>query len=138
MNEETVKQNGYRKALSVHLHDQLVIITDDAMTFGTDSGWADGNEAEFMLRTPRNVSNVLSNITGRVVDLDGLGFARSYAEYPVDGPRLDRLEVRVVSKRMIDIRMKLSAKKSDGDEWIENWTYSGSYTVRWDDEASDG
>lgn len=138
MNEETVKQNGYRKALSVHLHDQLVIITDDAMTFGTDSGWSDGNEAEFSLKSTRDVARFLEGITGRAFDLECFGFARSYAEYPVDGPHLERLEVRVVSERMIDIRMTLSVKKSDGDEWIENWTYSGSYTVRWDDEASDG
>lgn len=138
MNTETVKQNGYRKALSVHLHDQLVIITDDAMSFGTDSGWADGNVAEFSLKETRGVSRFLEGITGQVLDLECFGFTRSYAEFPIGGPYLQRLEVRVVSERMIDIRMRLSVKKFDGDEWIENWTYSGSYTVRWDDEASDG
>lgn len=137
MNEETVKkQNGYRKALSVHLHDQLVIISSEAFSFGTDSGWMLQNEPEFALKASKSVSRLLENLTGRVVDLDGFGFSRSYAAYPEGGPQLTLLEVRLVSERVIDIRMTVSVKKTDGDEWIENWTYSGSYTVFWDDDEA--
>lgn len=140
MTEKMEKVDGYRKALSVHLHDQLVIITEDAYSFATDSGWTEGNGAEYKLayNTGRSLEKLIEGLTGRVVNLEEMGFHRTYAEYPTDGLKLKRLEVCEVSERKINIRMALAVKDGD-DDWVENWTYSGSYTVRWDDvEASDG
>lgn len=133
----TEQKDGYRKALSVHLHDQMVIITDDVMSFGTDSIVTDDwPEYKFSYKTASSLRMLLEGLTGRTVNLDDMGFHRSYTEYPRIGPKLKRLEVCEVSERKIKIRMALTVE--DGDDWVENWTYSGSYTVRWDDdEASD-
>lgn len=137
MTELVKKQNGYRNAISVHLHDQRLIVSSDAYSFSTDSGWTDESsiDAEYLLsyKASTELERLVLGLTGQKVSLDRLGFSRVYAAYPNRGSDLKQLRVKIISDRMIDIQIV-----HKDDEYIENWTYSGSYTVRWDDEASDG
>ena len=123
----------YRQAVCVHLHDQRLMITDDIFTHATDSQWNEGASPEYTLSPA--LAKLVERLIGEVITVDAddfvdAGISRGYAEFPCDGPKLQRLEVRIVSDRIIDLRLKLAGRDRK-DDWIEEWTYAGSFTVKW-------
>ena len=124
----------YRTALSVYLHDQRVAICENIADEGVDSFWSmqDAPEYPFSATLIRR----LAEVTGLGVkdsDYSSIGIHRSYASWPQDFNLLN-LAVSIVSERMIDIRMRLSSPSEPDNEWTEEWTYSGAFTIVWKGE----
>lgn len=122
----------FRLADAIHLHDQLLVITADPFTHGTDSGWTLGDDPEYPLSVPQDMAQmILERVwqSGRAPRLPGtLGAGRHYQEYPVEED-LAELAVATYGDRMLEIKMILQAK--NGIRWREQWTYCGAYTITW-------
>lgn len=118
----------FREAASVHLHDPRLIITADILTHATDSQF-NSTGPEYTLSSPLARAFITQVLGVMPDDVDEVGVQRGYAEYPCDSSRLQTLDARIVSDRMIDLRLTLTTKNGNG--WIEEWTYSGSFTVKW-------
>lgn len=126
----------FREAEAIHLHDQLVVITADAYTYGTDSGYTMSDEPEYPLNLPSDTAlEILARITEGYKSryqpkfAGFVGFARHYQDYPVHPVTLASLKVRIVSDRLVEIKMIVEGDPLN--RWLETWTYSGAYTVTW-------
>ena len=122
----------YRVASSVHLHDQRVVICESINEAGVDSFWSAEEVPEYPLSA--TLIRRLAEIAGARLkddDFTNIGIHRAYAVWPSEFT-LHNLGVRIVSDRMIDIRMRLSPESNKPDEqWTEEWTYSGAFTIVW-------
>lgn len=120
----------YQETSAIFLHDQRVIISKNPITFGTDGSWTLADTPEYVLND--QASELLKSLLNRLglptKGMNDLGINRAYAEHKPDG--LEKVEALETEDGKLKIRIYVNGP-SEEYRWLEEWSYSGAYTVIW-------